>query len=240
MTKQFLFINILLATIISFASCNDKTIQGSMNFKSDTVSVGYLNGVITSNDINIVLVNEVSNYIIIQGEDNIIKQVYAFSDNGILNVNYKKDNIGKHQQVTVFVPIQHLKYLRTEGSGSLTTRSYMLHCDNDVVIELKGSGNITCPVYTKNLSVVLNGSGDIRLLGETKNANYTINGSGDILALDVQEQIVDVNVAGSGDISMNANESLIVRIGGSGIVRYRHIPENYILIITGTGRMIKI
>ncbi|MGD8676710.1 MAG: DUF2807 domain-containing protein, partial [Desulfobacterales bacterium] len=75
------------------------------------------------------------------------------------------------------------------------------------------------------LATVINGSGSMVLTGKTAEYQATINGSGDIRAFNLESKKASVSIAGSGDCSLCASESLTAFISGSGDVIYTGNPR---------------
>lgn len=90
---------------------------------------------------------------------------------------------------------------------------------------IAGAGNITIKsMNTEKTKVQISGSGDIQMAGKTSEAQYTVNGSGDINAQGMKSQDASCKIAGSGTIKCYSDQSLKIRVRGTGKVKYKGNP----------------
>ncbi|HMQ77556.1 MAG TPA: head GIN domain-containing protein [Flavobacteriales bacterium] len=132
--------------------------------------------------------------------------------------------------VRITVPV--LERVGVEGSGDV-------HCTGAFAgermeVTIAGSGDITVPVSTRALKVGIQGSGDVSVEGTAGEAELRIAGSGSVEGLGLSAGRADVEIKGSGDVSLTAVDALNARILGSGNVRYRGTPK-VSSTITGSG-----
>jgi len=93
-------------------------------------------------------------------------------------------------------------------------------------IDLRGSGDIKADhLDGPALSVSIAGSGDIRLTGRVEEFTLSVRGSGDVDAAGLQAKRARVDIGGSGDATVNASDTLDVRIAGSGDLTYLGSPK---------------
>ncbi|HET6556896.1 MAG TPA: DUF2807 domain-containing protein, partial [Prolixibacteraceae bacterium] len=85
-------------------------------------------------------------------------------------------------------------------------------------VALSGSGDIDTEVSAEVVHANVSGSGTIYLAGEAEETDFVISGSGKIKAFDLEHHICDAVISGSGDMYVNANETINARISGSGMV----------------------
>ena len=117
------------------------------------------------------------------------------------------------QRVTVEITLPNLPVASIEGSGDLSLED--LHQDE---IELE-----------------ITGSGSIRASGEVIRLHAAISGSGDVKAKELVAAIAELRVSGSGDIKAQATQSLSARVSGSGDIKVWGNPDKRDTRVSGSG-----
>lgn len=112
--------------------------------------------------------------------------------------------------------------LNTEELSLNLAGSGQIECSHVVAtvidVELEGSGTINCDAITDNMTTQLEGSGEIKLHGDCISADHSIIGSGSIKAGQLNSDVCDIYISGSGIVDAHVNEALDVTIIGSGRV----------------------
>lgn len=118
--------------------------------------------------------------------------------------------------------------LELGSSGSFSTTrgiTYTITASELVGVTISGSGNIDVSgVDTDSFQATVTGSGNIDPSGSSTSLEVTISGSGEFSGDDLESAIGDVTVSGSGEAVVNVTDNLVVRITGSGDVRYMGDP----------------
>lgn len=155
-----------------------------------------------------------------------------------LKVKRKKGNFhyDDDQEMIINVNMPNIEAMRINGSGD----AYIIGVDNDELdLNINGSGDMVVSGETKALDISINGSGDINMdqvMGEAVEISINgsgdvefiggscttleidIHGSGDVEAKDLKCQDVNVDVSGSGDSVVYASNSITFDSHGSGEV----------------------
>lgn len=135
--------------------------------------------------------------------------------------------------VTIYITCIKLNAIEVIGSADVRTDNE-IQSDN-FKANLTGSGDLTVKIKTTTLNTALAGSGDINLEGTTNSFTASVAGSGDLRASKLVAENVKVEVAGSGDATVNAVKSLDASVAGSGDIRYIGNPESRNVNIVGSG-----
>jgi hypothetical protein len=125
--------------------------------------------------------------------------------------------------------------LRLSGSGEMDVTKIIA---SSVRLELEGSGNIECTAEVENLYSQVEGSGEISINGTALNSELRVIGSGHQRADELNSNVCQAYISGSGIIDTDVNYSLDVTIIGSGIVNYFGNPA-ITSYISGSGKIVK-
>ena len=138
----------------------------------------------------------------IEGDDNLLAYVETELDGSRLEIDVR-DGFALEPPPRLVIDSVRLRELRVRGSG-------------DAVI-LGAEGD--------ELLLTIQGSGSIEAHGEVERLSVDIAGSGELRLTELKAGSVGVEIAGSGDVEVDATEELSVSIAGSGDVRYEGNPR---------------
>lgn len=173
-------------------------------------------------DADVIITPSSDNYsIVIEAQQNIADNIELKVRNGVLQIGYHR-NVRSHLPITIRISMPMLTEANISGSGSVSTNG--LFYSSIFSSDISGSGNLNLQIETSDADFNLSGSGKITLTGKTQNANYNISGSGDVNALSFPSLVVDADISGSGNISVDVQNKLNVSISGSGNVNYKGTP----------------
>ena len=103
-------------------------------------------------------------------------------------------------------------------------------------VSISGSGDINILDFkNNNLSLNISGSGNITGNGEVETLVVKINGSGNLMSKEIKSKSATITINGSGDAEVFASDSISAKINGSGNIEYFGNPENVDSIINGSG-----
>jgi hypothetical protein len=103
---------------------------------------------------------------------------------------------------------------------------------------LNGSGDVVLDdINQQQLEIEIRGSGSVRGAGSVGNLDLAIVGSGDADLADVITGDADVGIVGSGDADIAPTGDTKVRIVGSGDARLRTRPRSLSANMVGSGRV---
>lgn len=114
--------------------------------------------------------------------------------------------------------------LRLRGSGSIAADDIDA---TTIALTISGSGDFDADALEADtLDVRIPGSGTVDIaMGEVECQSLSIAGSGDYRTKGVASEAADVSILGSGTATIQVARQLVVRIAGSGDVRYVGNPE---------------
>ena len=240
--KNLKMFTVVIATLLFFSSCYDRGNNGLFNCikgEGDVVEQELLINEFTgvklrgSSDVYITQGSEFK--VRVEGQQNIIDNIETDVQNDIWEIEFE-DCMRDYRGLKFYITMPEIKEIEVSGSGDIFGENEFTGID-DLVLKVDGSGKIDVAVVdATDIDARISGSGKIILEG---NANYLgsrISGSGDLKAFDLEVNICNLRITGSGDAEVNVVDELQVRIEGSGDVYYKGNP----LIdadITGSGNL---
>jgi hypothetical protein len=172
--------------------------------------------------------------ITIKGQQNIIDLVKTTVRNEEWIIDFERC-IKTSKKVEVYLELPNIIKIDLEGSGEIIGENTIE--SNELRLEINGSGDMDLDLNVKELQSEISGSGDIRLRGSTKNHGIRIKGSGDVQAFDLNSDVTEVEIDGSGDAKVNVSYSLDVDVDGSGDVYYKGSVKEISSQIEGSGKL---
>jgi hypothetical protein len=222
-----LWIGALILALATTGCMDDLFIRGNGITLSETRFARPFSEVNSSGNF-IVHVSPGDNYeIVVNAESNLLPYIETDIRNGRLNISVAGiHNLRNTRPMEVFVVTPYLDAVRMSGSGEITTGYFDTERFEAVI---SGSGLIETAVDARSAKLVISGSGYIDIFGKVRSAEMILSGSGKIFAYDLALLDCNATISGSGDMYVNANRNLEVRLSGSGNLFYIGNP-----IITST------
>lgn len=238
--KRFILLSyVLLASQLAIAQWfGQNTIKGNGNVIQDNRSIAKYDQIEMSGFFDVELISGTEGSLTITGEENLIPHIVTKVKGKTLTIETEKGyNLqpSKRTGILVRVPFERLTAVTLTGSGNIYSKDVI--ASDDLHTELTGSGDIALNLNVQNLETSLVGSGDVELQGNAQKVAYKLSGSGDIEALTLKAVDVQVNLIGSGDISLHCDGTLQVKIAGSGDVTYSGTPTQEHSKISGSGEV---
>ncbi len=172
---------------------------------------------------------------IVGAQQNIVNAIKTKASGDELKIESDR-NFDVDKPVQIVISLPKLNCLTVNGSGEVNGINAMN--DQELSLELNGSGKIKLGGRIQEVKSEINGSGTVILDGKGNVIKTEINGSGDLHAYGFECSEAKVEITGSGDAELNVSDELKAAITGSGNVRYRgnpHVKTD----ITGSGNVQK-
>ena len=210
-----LLITLAVIIIIIFFIKNNLTknnIQGSGNIISESRELNNFTSIILLGSIDVNIKTSESNNCVVVADDNLIPYIKTEVVNNKLNISLNESYSSEEKLVV-----------------NINTPNY----DE---VSLSGSGNINILDFkNNNLSLNISGSGNITGNGEVETLVVKINGSGNLMSKEIKSKSATITINGSGVGKVFASDSISAKINGSGNIKYFGNPENVDSIINGSG-----
>jgi len=239
MKKQ---INLLIAlcAIVGFSSCfgDDDGFFSCEKGEGPTVlkeiGISDFTGIDLKCSANVILNQGDTQYVEVEGQDNIIDLLDTNIDGDTWNIEFD-GCVRDYDDLTIYITIPNLEKVEVSGSGEVISESFL---EGDyIAVDISGSGDIDLGLNYEEVDGKISGSGKFTLEGECDQLDYKISGSGNIRSFDLIAKEAKVKINGSGDVEVHVTDELDVNINGSGDVYYRGNP-NLTIDIDGSGNVI--
>lgn len=128
----------------------------------------------------------------------------------------------KNAEIDIYIKAPELRAIYNIGSGDIYGEQ-VWHSD-DLTLKITGSGTINAEFEADQVYSEITGSGNMKLFGNVSQSAIKISGSGNISAFNLNSNLQDITISGSGNCEVTAKDMLEVSITGSGNVYYQGNP----------------
>lgn len=231
--KKYIFILAILTSAITSIQAQQK-IKGSGKLATKNLTTKSYDQIHVKGVLKVVLIKGQEGKIEISGDDNLIEYVEAWVENEKLTIKMKSDNnFSFKKPLLIKVPIETISELSLAGPGEISSNNQLTN--NELMLNLKGSGDINLAVSNHKIQATVIGSGDINLQGKTNYLEAVVKGSGDIVAKNLTSEDANLTVIGSGDITAKATNQVQAQVKGSGDIYVTGNPKNVTQNTIGSG-----
>ena len=218
---NLLLIIALLASTHTAIACCAITISNTRHQEERTT--GSFKGVATGGPLNVKITMGNKESVRMEGDADAIADLVTEVKEGILIIRPRtkwNDWSRKYRNadITVYIAAKKLSSLTMSGSGNMEVQNAIN--SSDLVTTLSGSGSIKATANTRSFTGVISGSGNLSLSGKADGANLTVSGSGQFNGKNFSVSDLSVQISGSANVYINANQKIEAVISGSGNVYY--------------------
>lgn len=186
------------------------------------LSLAPITGVVTEGSIDVELTQGSVQRVEAEGPAAVLDLIGTSVSGGVWKVT-TEGCFDSDVDVVVRITLPSLGEVGVAGSGDV--RSTTPFAGEKLRITIQGSGDMELPLSYQEVDVDIQGSGDVALKGTASALNVSIAGSGGVEALELSTTRSEVEIMGSGSVSVTAIGELHAEIMGSGNVRYRGTPQ---------------
>jgi Putative auto-transporter adhesin, head GIN domain len=161
----------------------------------------------------------------VEAGEKIISNIRTEVVDGVLRIDSTLPSVGL-LSINVYVATNNVSNISAiTGSGTGTITSDVPLNASTLKLTLSGTGSMNSPVNVTQLNVVLSGVGSMQLHGNATNMNAKVSGTGSLNAYDLQTNVTDVTVSGTGSAQITAQQSLTATVSGVGSINYHGSPQ---------------
>lgn len=209
-------ITFIIAAMLLLASCSSSQVSGNGKSVTKSRQVNSFNEIKISGAYKVVITQGNIQSVKVTTDSNIEPLVIIDVKGDTLRIHNKKGvGFSLNRPVLVEIAVRKLKRLTISGANQI------------IASNLNGD----------KLQVDTNGSIQGSLAGKVNKLNVQVSGSGKIDASKLVAEDVNVRLTGSGQIKVNATDSLNSKITGSGTIAYSGNPNDVDQTIVGSGKL---
>ena len=232
-------IPLILATftfLFTTSSCIDEMfLEGNGVVKSEIRVASGFDEVVSSGDFQVTVMPGGDYSVEVSAESNLLPYIETDVIGNTLKIRTRGiRSLRQNVPIVINITTPVLNGLTLSGSGLIQTGSFL---SSDFRIDLSGSGNVDAQISSDRIKANVSGSGTIFLEGAAVESNFVISGSGKIKSYKLEQSVCRAVISGSGDMFVNASESLDASISGSGRVFYIGNPVIH-TSISGSGGVV--
>ena len=211
---------ILAVTVLLCAGCSrnesitgSNQIIGSGRLVSVPRVVGTFVGIRVTNFAKVLIIQDSTESLTIETDDNILDRVQTSVSNGILLVGLED---GSYSNITlnVHATMRTIWLLESIGAANFQT---------------------VVPIHVDTLVCRITGAGNVVLAGSVTREVVEIVGAGNIHSFDLTSASCFASVSGTGNIDVNVTQQLDAFISGAGTITYDGHPAVVNQTVTGAG-----
>lgn len=239
MTKKNSFLFVVATTVtLLMSACilNFDGVVGKGSVVEQDINVTDFTSIESSSSADITVTKGTALRVVLSDYENLIDSWDIRVVNNTLLVQIKPFTsiMNSRAKVTIELP-GDLYEINMSGSGDMNINSAFSGIEE---LSISGSGSIKGNAVTtySDLRLSITGSGSINLAGSANELKASTTGSGKMYLKDLVAKYVDCTISGSGDMYVNATETLNANISGSGDIIYSGHPIIDVKT-TGSGRI---
>ncbi len=223
----------LIASVSFITACTPWDCEkGTGTVVKQPVTVAAFQGIVVEGSLDVRLIRADVQQVDAEGQANLIALITTEVKNGVWHIGTKKC-YSTDKPFIIHIALPTVDMVSVHGSGDVkSTDTFAM---DELSVDVHGSGEVHLAVDAGTVHATIAGSGDIDLNGTCATLNSSVAGSGDIDAAGLKATHAKADVAGSGDITVQAIESLDANIAGSGDITYRGNPGKVNKNIAGSG-----
>lgn len=216
------FIVFLGALIASLLTSCDPGFKQSNDFPEKSLQVETFDKIMLQGGYNVSLSQADSSSITVQASSENKKKLDIEVHDSTLYVRMKNKNISI-EDTKLNITVSDLKKLKIEGGLNMVTKGYLKL--DDLFIDIEGGANAKLKLTASRIETEAEGGVNIEFEGITNDFIIKAEGAGNIDADRLEAKNVTCEIAGIGNASVYATETLNARIEGIGKIGYRGNPS---------------
>ena len=175
----------------------------------------------------------------VETDENLQSVIETINTGSTLNIKWKeKASVKKSTKMNIYVTIKELKSRDISGVGDVSTTS-ILKLEN-LELKISGVGNTSLEMNCKSFTADISSVGNIKLKGTADNVSVTASGTGNLKALDFIVKKLSINVSGTGNVEVYADEEINITSSGIGNISYKGNAVVKTMNTSGIGKVKKL
>jgi Putative auto-transporter adhesin, head GIN domain len=212
--------SILLFIMVAWISysCNLATIQGNGQIAKEMRTTTNFDAVEASGSVEVVLTQGRVETVEVETDQNLLEYITTEVSGRKLIIK-QKASLSPSKRLIVYVTVVNLKEIKTSGAITITGTN-QFHFPS-LVIDASGVVDGKIDLFVDELKLEVSGSAELIITGRAKKANYDLSGATKLMALDFITEDCSLDVSGSSEAQVNANNTLDIDVSGASVVKYK-------------------
>ncbi len=245
MIKNVQIIVLLLLFGGAFLSCDKESkcvkSSGENTIETRTVNANFTE-VVLNNKINLIIKQDSTFSLKVEAGANLLPLITTEVSGNLLTI--KSDNKcsflrSYNKAINVYLSTPNITKINYKGQGDILSANTLTFPNFEIQSD-KATGSVNLGLYCNSLKLLQHtGPADFTFVGQAENTYLYSNGNGWFHFENYSSNHVHVNSAGTGDMLVKANTSLLVELSAIGNVYYYGNPTVTIASHSGSGEIKK-
>jgi len=230
------FLILMVVSIFFFSGCNN-CIAPTGEIKEEERTVNEFSSITLNCSADVVIRDRMlsdKNKVVVKAAANILPLVTTSISGGNLKIDMK-GCVSGNTAIEVYVYVNEISKVKNDGSGTVKSDNVLKSDRFDVALD--GSGAIELKLRANRVNIDHDGSGRIVLAGNANELEVNHDSSGESELSSMQAEEAEVNLDGSGTVSVFATNAMNLSLDGSGTIIYKGNPKELKTNKDGSGEI---
>jgi len=165
--------------------------------------------------------NGSSSAVKVETDANQVHRVEIEVQNEVLFVKLR-NSLRNPKRLILYVTSDQFKRIKLNGANSLNTTTPLY--GKAIELDFSGASEVDLALDYDEVRADISGACSLSLHGKANKASLSVSGVGNISAQDLEANLVDVRVSGTGSADVYAQEALVAQVSGMGNITYKGDP----------------
>jgi hypothetical protein len=211
------FTAIIFLSASLLAGCSFKT--GSGDIVTETRTTGPFDGISVSGDFDVEIKKGDKEEVIIEADDNLIKNIEAEVVRGILRIHSKDNNL-RNVHFKVYIKALAINSLSASASASIKLKD-ALKSNNNIELKASSAGEIEGEINAPEIVATASSGAEITLSGRTRNLSASSSSGSSIKAMSLLTENSVVKSSSGATAKVHASVSLDASASSGANIAYR-------------------
>jgi hypothetical protein len=207
----------VLLTGFLLPGCSFKS--GSGDIATEIRTTAPFHGVSVSGDFDVEIKKGDKEEVILEADDNLIKNIETKVVNGILRIRSEDNNL-RDVHFKVYITAPAIDNLKASASASIKTKD-ALTSPKSVELKASSAGEIIANIDAPEVTADASSGGELTLSGRTKNFNANSSSGSEIKAMDLLTENSVVSSSSGASAKVHASVSLDASASSGADITYR-------------------
>jgi hypothetical protein len=217
----FAFIGIV-ATSCQF-DINLGEVNGNGNVTTETRNVGDFTAVRGSAGMDVFLTEGSENKVVIEADENLMENIEAYVENGVLKISTKK-SIGRSKSQKAHVTYISLESIEASSGADVIGNSVIK--SETLSLESSSGADLEVEILAKEVYASSSSGSDLKISGKATRLIADASSGSDIKARELEVISCKASASSGADISVNVKEQMDGKASSGGDIKYYGNPSD--------------